>query len=109
MVCADGRRVAGRRVAGRRVVRDERHAQTGDPSPGDAAGPKGLVVDGRVRTVPLEILAAGDKEPTYGVRPPPITLSSLAAAGPPHTALGGRRMCVGPGGGGRGLTVGGRE
>lgn len=42
--------------------------QTGDPSPNDAAGPKGLVrADGSVRTVPLEILALGDKEPTYGV------------------------------------------
>ena len=43
--------------------------QTGDPSPGDAAGPKGLVAaDGKLRTIPLEILALGDKEPTYGVR-----------------------------------------
>ena len=46
-----------------------RRAQTGDPSPSDPAGPKGLAqADGSVRTVPLEILALGDKEPTYGVR-----------------------------------------
>jgi hypothetical protein len=42
--------------------------QTGDPNPTDDSNPvHGYVVNGKERTVPLEIMALEDKLPTYGV------------------------------------------
>ncbi len=42
--------------------------QTGDPNPNDDSNPvHGYAVNGKERTVPLEVMALEDNKPTYGV------------------------------------------